>query len=132
MAQRKLTKKAFLKILADTTCMDRVWVVSDKGDGWLLQCSYYEEDIETGEWEMQKSRKHYISPYSTETEIVDTCFLCLMRSFEHVVREHFLYKKRRVQSPHFSIRARLKMCDQRMYDRRKPLPKTSSGRGGAG
>jgi hypothetical protein len=123
MAQRKLTEKSLRAILNNVTFPDRTWVVTCKADGWMLQVSYYEEDIETGLVELQKSRKYYVSPFSTETEVVDTCFLCLMRSFEHVIREHFLYKGRRVQSPHFSMSARIEMCDRLMYDKRKPLPK---------
>lgn len=90
----------------------------EKGDGYLVQVLYNEADIETGKVELQKSRKHYITQWMTETEIVDTVFYAAMRSAEHRVREHFTYKGRRVQSPHFDINWRLEGCDAERFDKR--------------
>lgn len=119
--QPRRTRAQILTILKKVEFLDRRFHLKEKGDGFLLQLSYMEKDIETGKMARQFSRKHYVSPFMTETEIVDTCFLCVMRSFEHVAREHFLYKGRRVQSPHFSMAARLEMCDRHAYDERLPL-----------
>lgn len=102
---------------------DRVFRVLTKGDGFLVQLQYWEEDIDTGKMELQRARKWYVSPYSTETEIVETCFGACRRSMDHVLKEHFTYKGRRVYSPHFNIAARIKLCDEKAYDGRIPRPK---------
>lgn len=92
----------------------------EKGDGYLVQLEYDEEDIDTGDIELQRSRKWYVSPFATETEIVDSLFACVQRSMEHRAREHFTYDGERVHSPHFSLSARLQMCREKRFDRRGP------------
>lgn len=91
-----------------------------KGDGYLLQISYWEEDVETHTPMLQKSRKWYISTFATETEIVETCFKAARISMEHVLKEHFTYKGCRVYSPHIDINARIELCEDRRFDRREP------------
>jgi len=118
MAKRK-TREQIERIIAQVQFNEEKFVLLSKGDGFLLQLTYHEKDIETGKLALQKSRKHYISPFMTETEIVDTVFYCVLRSVEHRVREHFLYKGERVRSPHFSIEARISMAYTRMFDKRE-------------
>lgn len=120
-AQPRKSRKEIEAILANIRFLDRKFLLLDKSDGFLLQLSYEEADIDTNELKKQKSRKYYVSPYMTETEIVDTAFFCVMRSQEHVTREHFLYKGYRVQSPHFSIGGRLDLCTMKQFDRREDL-----------
>jgi len=79
--------------------------------GWHLQICYDEADIETGKIEHQESRRWFLSAQMTESEIVDTAFAAVMRSYDHVVQEHFTYKDKRVFSPHFTIDARMRMAD---------------------
>ena len=98
--------------------MDRTIRLGDKGTGWFIQVQYMEEDIETGKMELQKARKWLISPFMTDTEVVETVFKACRTSMDHVLKEHFLYKGRRVYSPHFDIEARVSMCDQRRFDGR--------------
>ena len=119
MAKRK-TREEIEAVLAQIKYEDRVFALMPKGDGYLLQLSYYEADVETGTHALQKSRKHYVSPYMTESEIVETAFLCAQRSSEHVLREHFLYKGNRVYSPHFDVAARLNLCVGEAFDKREP------------
>lgn len=119
--QVKKTREEIAEIIEEIQFLDRKFILLDKGDGFLLQLSYMEEDIETGEMAEQKSRKHYISPYMTETEIVDTAFYAVMRSQEHVTREHFTYRGFLVQSPHFHVRGRVELCARGRYDGRVPL-----------
>jgi hypothetical protein len=99
---------------------DRSFEVMPKGDGYLLQVQYWEPDVENPDRGdvLQKARKWYVSPWSTETEIVETAFLACCRSMEHVVKEHFTYRNRRVFSPHFAIGERMSACDREGYDRR--------------
>lgn len=112
------TKADIERIVKQISFMDRDFRVLEKGDGFLLQLSYYEEDIETGKLELQRARKWYVSPWMTETEIVETAFAACRRSMDHVLKEHFTYKGERVYSPHFDVNARIKMCKDKKFDRR--------------
>lgn len=85
--------------------------------GWHMQVCYDEADIETGKIETgkierQESRRWFLSAQMTESEIVDTAFAAVMRSYDHVVQEHFTYKGKRVFSPHFTIDVRMRMADE--------------------
>ncbi len=119
--QIRKSKQEIQDILNQIEFMDRKIVLLEKGDGFLLQIQYYEADINTGKIELQKARKWYISPFSTETEIVETAFAACRRSMDHVLKEHFLYKGHRVYSPHFDINARIKICQDEQFDGREPL-----------
>ena len=123
MAQPKLTLAQIQEALNDVKFMDRKFLVMEKGDGFLIQMSYMEEDVDnpgSGPME-QKTRKWYASPYMTETELVETCWAMVCRSQMHIAGEHFTYKGRRVYSPHFDIDARIAMCDEGQFDGREPI-----------
>jgi hypothetical protein len=127
MGQPKLTLAQVQEALQDVKFMDRKFLVMEKGDGFLIQMSYMEEDVDnpgSGPME-QKTRKWYTSPYMTETELVETCWAMVCRSQMHIAGEHFTYKGRRVYSPHFDIDARIAMCDEGKFDAREPIQKTS-------
>lgn len=107
------------EIIQQISFMDRVFVLLKKGDGFLFQISYMEQDVERkGAATLQKARKWYISPYSTETEIVETVFKACRTSMDHVVKEHFLYAGHRIYSPHIDVLARVEICQLRKFDRR--------------
>jgi len=117
-----MPRKTFAEIQAiigAVKFMDRELRLLEKGDGYLLQLSYQEPDVETGELALQRTRKWYISPWMTETEIVETAFKACRTSMDHVLKEHFLYKGRRVYSPHFTIEARIEACDEGHFDERE-------------
>lgn len=105
-------------ILADIQIFDRTFKLTPFADhagdevvhGWHLQVCYFEPDIETGKVELQESRQWPITDTMDETAIVDTVFAAVMRSYDHVVKEHFTYKGERVFSPHFTIKQRLSMA----------------------
>jgi len=82
----------------------------DEGEveaGFLLQVVYEEADIVTGKVETQRSREWYLWEGASETDVVHTAFAAVMRSYDHVVQEHFMYKGVRVYSPHVDIDERL-------------------------
>ena len=87
----------------------------EKGDGFLLQLVYLEPDAETGVLAQQNARKWYISPYSTETEIVETA---VCRSLMHRAKEWFTYKEQSVFNPHFDIKVRHKVAEAKLFDTR--------------
>lgn len=101
------------------------WFFLDrKGDGYLLQLRYFEADIDTGKDEIQHARKWYISPHATESEIVRTCLMACLASAEHRVREHFLYRGKRVFGPHIDV-AELAALPMKL-ESREPMPAESS------
>jgi len=57
----------------------------------------------------------------TESEIVETAWLCVQRSQIHVASEHFTYEGRRVYSQHFNVQCRIDMCDGGCFDVREPI-----------
>lgn len=127
MSQPKFTLAYLQEALKDVEFMDREFLVMEKGDGFLLQMSYMEEDVPNpgSGPELQKTRKWYTSPFSTETEMVETCWAMVCRSQMHIAGEHFRYKGRQVYSPHFDIDARIAMCDAGKFDAREPIKKNS-------
>jgi len=124
MAQIPKSKQEIQIIVDSISFMDRKFNLISKGkdeqgnEFFLLQIEYMEEDINTGKLELQKARKWYISPYATETEIVETAFAACRRSMEHVLKEHFLYQGHRVYSPHFDIKGRKALCIVKSFDER--------------
>jgi len=109
-----MTIEKLQTILSNIKCFDRNFKVSEvvigHDLGWHLQVTYFEADIHTGKEELQKSRKWLISDNDTESDVVHTAFAAVMRSYDHVVQEHFTYYGRRVYSPHFDIAARMEMA----------------------
>jgi len=123
-SQPRKTRAEIEAILNQIEFMDRHFRLLRKGTGFLLQIVYYEADVDdptSTKPVIQKARKWYVSPFSTETEIVETAFKACRVSMDHVLKEHFLYRGHRVYSPHFDINARIKMCKAKSFDSRIPL-----------
>ena len=55
----------------------------------FLQAYYREPDVVTGQHERQVTRRWFISPEMTKSEIVQTVFKCVLTSMEHRTREWF-------------------------------------------
>lgn len=114
---KKLNPEDIMSIVSQVRFRDRSIFFGVLDRGYYIQVQYQEEDVDTGMMEVQKARKWYIEPNATETEIVETCFKAIRTSMEHVVKEHFTYKGRRVYSPHFDINARVSLCDEKRFDK---------------
>lgn len=108
-------------IVARVRFLDRRFLVLTKGDGFLVQMAYDEADVDTGEPAEQKTRKWYVSPHATETEVVETCWAMVQRSQLHVAGEHFTYEGFRVYSPHLHVGARVEACMLGCFDARETL-----------
>lgn len=121
MEQEKLTRQQIQDIIDMVRFRDRTFRIMEKGDGFLLQMTYQEPDIEKpgSEPVLQSTRKYYLSPYMTESEVVETAWLCVTRSQLHVASEYFTYKGRRIYSQHFSVDARVEVCDANWFDKRE-------------
>jgi hypothetical protein len=77
-------------------------------DGAKIQGRYYEPDSRNPlRMEAQLTRKWLISPHACESEIVRTCFKCILTSMEHRAREGFKWKGARIFGPHIDIYALL-------------------------
>ncbi len=101
---------------------DRWFVVVAKGDGFLLQMRYKEEDVQTGELAEQHTRKWYISRYATESEIVQTALKCVLTSQEHIGREHFLYRGVKVYGPHLNVNDLIRLVEMGELDEQRRTP----------
>lgn len=114
-----LGSAAVKRIVADVSFMDRTIHVHQKADGsYLLQVIYVEKDVNDpkGPAVVQRARRWFVSRDATETEIVETVFAACRRSMDHVTKEHFLYKGRRIYSPHFDVNARIELVDAARFD----------------
>lgn len=116
-----MTKHKLAAILTEIKIFDRGFKISgpvtvqddqDVTSGWHVQVCYYEPDVNNpdGDAELQESRAWFIPESASETDVVDTAFAAVMRSYDHVVKEHFTYKGKRVFSPHFTMEERLAMA----------------------
>lgn len=98
-----MTLEELNAILSDVRFLDRRFVATKKGDGFLVQIQYEEPDVTTGVPATQKGRKWYVSAHSVKSEVVRTCLKAALTSMEHVTREHFFYRGARIFSPHFDV-----------------------------
>lgn len=98
-----MTRDELDDIVDDVAYGDHVFNVGRMGDGFYVQISYFETDVETDEVKIQRGRKWYVSRYSTRSEVVQTLLKAAITSAEHRVREHFYYKGARIFGPHFSV-----------------------------
>ena|SRR5271154_939095 len=123
MSQEKKTFEDIQYIIDRIQFRDRVFRVLVKGDGYLLQMSYQEPDVNKpgSDPVKQSTRKYYLSPYMTESEIVETAWLAVQRSQLHVASEHFTYHGRRIYSQHFDVQRRIDMVDNDYFDGREPI-----------
>jgi hypothetical protein len=107
----------------------------EKGDGFLLQVIYYDQDVDAPKIPvsggchagpkkvLQHGRKFYVSPFMTETEVVETAWLACTRSMMHVAGEYFNYDGQRVYSPHFQINLRKVAAYNQLFDKRPKAKK---------
>lgn len=123
MSQHRMTRQEVARIIDQVRFMDRKFRLLEKGDGFLVQMRYLEADVEHPEkgLQIQATRKWYVSPYMTESEVLETVWAMVQRSQLHVASEHFTYKGKRVYSQHFSVKARLTACEQGCFDVRQPI-----------
>ena len=66
-----------------------------------------------------RGRKWYVSPYCTESEIVQTALAAVLAFAEHEIRETFQYKQATVYGPHFPVSELVKLTKSVVLDRRE-------------
>lgn len=94
-------------------------VTTDSRGATYLQGKYLEADTESGRLEEQTTRRWFLNPKMTKSEIVQTVFKCLMTSMEHRAREWFHYNGKSIFGPHFDVDALWELCDKKK-DTREP------------
>lgn len=88
--------------------------LGDHGDGrWWLQVgmnrpnTYRPDEVIDG-W----GGKAYVSPHSTDDEIVKKVFGLIMAYVEHETREGFMFKGKRIFGPHITLEALMSVADE--------------------
>lgn len=102
-AVERLTVPRISEILAAVEFKTGGFSVEEIDDGFLIQLSSEEADVEGGERQLYAGRKWHISPSATESEIVQTAFKAVATWQEHEARDQFRYKGARPFSPHFDV-----------------------------
>lgn len=96
------------------------FIVDTDGRGEMyLRAEYWEADTETFQESKQVTRRWFLNPFQTESEITQTAFKCVITSMEHRVREWFKYKGESVYSPHFDVNALVEICRAKRFVHRE-------------
>lgn len=108
-----MTLEEMQQVIAECEFPHYTLAVTIDGRGAIyLRASYVEPDVHTGKQELQQTRRWFLSPEMTRSEIVSTAFKCVLTSAEHRVREWFRYRGRAVYGPHFNVDALWAICLQ--------------------
>lgn len=97
-----LSEEKINRVLEDTAFLDWSWRWISLKNGWLIQAQFYAADTD-GNMQLQSGRKWYVSPYSTESELVQTMLKAVLTATEHEVREKFMYRGKAIFGPHFDV-----------------------------
>lgn len=99
------------QVVAECQFHDYTFQIEMDGRGAIyLQASYVEPDVETLTPEVQRTRRWFLSPQMSKSEIVQTAFKCALTSMEHRTREWFRYRGRAVFGPHFNVDVLWEAC----------------------
>jgi hypothetical protein len=88
--------------------------VSIDGINAYIYASYVEADTITGLEEMQVTREWtLVMATTTKSQVVSTCFKCILTSMEHKTREWFLYEDKPIYNPHQDVDKLLSITEAR-------------------
>jgi len=109
--QPAATKEHLEAILANIQYKDwKFFLGEDLGGRLFLQVRFLAHCVVSGKLNEQRCRKWWVSPYMTETEIVDTAFKAVLSAEEHEAKEKFKYHNKVIHNPHISVRTRMEFC----------------------
>lgn len=97
-----MTPQEAREILVLVVYPDYTFEILERNGEMFLRACYTENDINTDEPEIQKTRKWHVSKHAIKSELIQTAFKCILTSAEHRVREHFKYRGELIYGPHFS------------------------------
>ncbi len=100
-----LTVEDMRDIVDEISYLDWRINIYDEGDRSFLQCAFIANDLVTGEPQWQRSRKWFLSPHMTKSEVVSTALKAVLTAVEHEVRESFRYRGSAIFGPHFDVDA---------------------------
>ncbi len=99
-----MTLDEIKSIVAECSFHEYAFVATIDGRGAMyLQARYSEPDVHTGVMGVQHTRRWFLSPYMSKSEVVQTAFKLVITSMEHRAREWFQYRGRAVFGPHFNV-----------------------------
>lgn len=99
------TSQEIISIVERVEVESFAFTASTTPNGVYFQVSSIGRNVKTGEIEVQKGGKRYLSGHATEGEIVQQLLSAVLSFQEHETRENFLYDGLRIFSPHLSIEA---------------------------
>ena len=105
-----MTTQEMRALIDNIACPPYTFQIIDKDGQAFLLASYQEADVVTGDPSLQKTRKWYLSPWATKSEIVQTALKCVLTSMEHRARESFQYRGKRIFGPHFDVDTLHQIC----------------------
>jgi hypothetical protein len=79
------------------------FICRESAGRFYIQARFRAPHCQTGEVEVQHTRKWYVSKFATRSEIVQTALKLVLTSVEHEAREQFKYKGRAVFGPHLAV-----------------------------
>lgn len=89
-------------------------IISETTKAVYLQGHYYEKDtLDPRKIEKQYTRRWFLSPEMSKSEVVSTVFKCVLTSMEHRAREWFLHNGKAIYQPHYDVDALAAICEQR-------------------
>lgn len=79
----------------------RGWTLNHRQEstGWLVWWEWWAQDS-AGHQSAQKSRKWYISPHMTDSEVIQTFLKAVLTAEEHEARETFAFAGAKLYGPH--------------------------------
>jgi hypothetical protein len=82
------------------------------GEGFFVQIAFNQKFMVGEEYPPTSwtSRKWYVSPHSTTSEVVLTVLKCWLTLLEHEGREGFTYKGETVFNPHVNVETLVDLC----------------------
>lgn len=93
------------ELLGRIDYLDREFLAGEWNDGFYVQIAYMEACVVSGEPELQKGRKWYVSRHAAPSEVIQTALKAALASAEHVVREHFQVDGVLPYGPHMDVDA---------------------------
>lgn len=106
------------EILGTVQYRDWQFILGEDGDRAYLQVQFDAPDMTTGEPELQRGRKWFLSPHMTKSEIVTTSLKAVLTAVEHEAREDFKYKGKAIFGPHWDVDALHEQLTARNIDMR--------------
>lgn len=72
--------------------------------------TFYMQVVFDAEQGPQSGRKWQLSPYMTDSELIQTAFKAILTAEEHETREFFRYRGRAIFGPHYDVNKLHEIC----------------------